>query len=79
MPSERVAFDCGARLFVGNLAMPVHASRDHQFLFLGLDGIEWLVIFGTVLILGVIVTLSHLIDRPANVVNPPSGNSTEFI
>jgi hypothetical protein len=54
MSGERVIFDRGARLYLGNLAMPVHASRDHRFL--GFDGIEWLLIFGTTLLLGAIVT-----------------------
>ncbi len=61
MSGERVIFDRGARLYLGNLAMPVHASRDHRFL--GFDGIEWLLIFGTTLLLGAIVTLSHLFDH----------------
>jgi hypothetical protein len=77
MPSERVAFDCGARLYLGNLAIPGHASRDHRFL--GLDGIEWLLIFGTALMLGVIVTLSHLFDHSVDVINSPSAKLAEFI
>jgi hypothetical protein len=57
--------------------MPGHASRDHRFL--GLDGIEWLLIFGTALMLGVIVTLSHLFDHSVDVINSPSAKLAEFI
>jgi hypothetical protein len=74
MPSERVPCDRGARLYLGNLAMPGHASR-----FLGLDGIEWLLIFGTALMLGAIITLSHLFDQFVDVINSPSAKLAEFI
>ena len=57
--------------------MPVHRSRDHRFL--GLDGVEWLLMFGAILMLGVIVTLSHLINQPVGVANPPTVNAAEFI
>jgi len=57
--------------------MPVHRSRDHRFL--GLDGVEWLLMFGAILMLGVIVTLSHLINQPVRVANPPTVNAAEFI
>lgn len=57
--------------------MPAHASPDHRFL--GLDGVEWLLTFGIILMLGVIVTLSYFIDHSINVVAPPSASSAEFI
>ena len=77
MSGERVIFDRGARLYLGNLAMPVHASRDHRFL--GFDGIEWLLIFGTTLLLGAIVTLSHLFDHSVDAINSPNAKLAEFI
>ena len=77
MSGERVIFDRGARLYLGNLAMPVHRSRDHRFL--GLDAVEWLLMFGAILMLGVIVTLSHLINQPLGVANPLTLSAAEFI
>lgn len=62
---EKIPFD---------VTMPGHASR-----FLGLDGIEWLLIFGTALMLGAIVTLSHLFDQSVDVINSPSAKLAEFI
>ena len=35
--------------------------------------------FGAILMLGVIVTLSHLINQPVRVANPPTVNAAEFI
>jgi hypothetical protein len=57
--------------------MPVHRSRDHRFL--GLDAVEWLLMFGAILMLGVIVTLSHLINQPVGVANPLTLSAAEFI
>ena len=57
--------------------MPGNLSRDHRFL--GLDAVEWLLMFGAILMLGVIVTLSHLINQPVGVANPLTVSAAEFI
>jgi len=35
--------------------------------------------FGAILMFGVIVTLSHLINQPVGVANPPTVSAAEFI